>query len=149
MHMIFIFLELVFPTHNILSSSIHFHADFMISFLFNSGVILHCINVIHFPYALFCGGEHLWFFHLLAIMNKATMNIVEQMSLGWDWVSLVYICPRLIKLDLGIEQFQTVLGSTTMISIMAVQVYTYTHNLWLSHLFHIFPSISCHVFYWP
>ena len=51
-------------------------------FVFNSSIVLHCVDVSHFLYHLSVEG-HLGCFQFLAIMNKAAMNIVEQVSL-WD-----------------------------------------------------------------
>ena len=45
--------------------------------VFNSWVVLHCVTVPHFLYPFLCWGS----FQLLAIINKATMNTLEPVSL--------------------------------------------------------------------
>jgi hypothetical protein len=57
----------------VFSTSIHFPENFMMS------LFLIAVNVPHFLYSLV--EEHLSCFQFLAIMNKAAMNIVEQVSL--------------------------------------------------------------------
>jgi hypothetical protein len=46
-------------------------------------------NEPHFLYALFGGGT-LGYFHFLAIKNKAAMNIVERVPLGYGGASFGY-----------------------------------------------------------
>ena len=64
----------------IFSSSTHLPKSFIASHSFYSCIILNCVNVPHFLYPFFVEG-HLGSFQLLAIINKAAMNIVEHVSL--------------------------------------------------------------------
>jgi hypothetical protein len=60
-----------------------FAQEFHKFIVFNSRVVLHCINIPHFPFSVSIPlvEGHLGSFQLLAIINKAVMNTVEHMSL--------------------------------------------------------------------
>jgi hypothetical protein len=65
------------PQDNIL----HIHPsakEFPKLIVFNNWVVLHCVNVFSIHSSV---EGHLGSFHLLAIINKAAMNIVEHVSL--------------------------------------------------------------------
>ena len=70
-------------------SSIHLPANFRMSFFFCC-VVIHCVNVPHFPYT-FIGRGAFRLFPGLAMTNNADINIVEHMSLWHDWASFEYI----------------------------------------------------------
>jgi hypothetical protein len=61
-------------------SSIHLPKNFVNSLFFNRCIVLHCVI-----YPIFCIHSsvegHLGSFQLLAIINKAAMNIMEHVSL--------------------------------------------------------------------
>ena len=63
--------------------------------IFNSCVIFHCLNVPHFLYSLF-GWGHLGCIYVLILMSKSAMNMVEQVSLLQDEVSIEYISKSVI-----------------------------------------------------
>lgn len=50
-------------------------ASFQMSFFFDSQVILHCVNVLHFLYPIFNQGVS-GYFQYLALMNKASMFVL-------------------------------------------------------------------------
>lgn len=60
-------------------------------------------------------------FQFLAIMDKAATNIVKQGSLQQDEVSLGRF-PRVVQLDLEVDQFLKLRGTDTLMSTLAVQV---------------------------
>lgn len=72
-------------------------------FLIAAIVLLHCVNEPHCLYAVFswrtCG-----LFPSVAIMNKAALNIVEQVSCGTVAV-LLGICPRAVSWGRSIPRF--------------------------------------------
>ena len=71
-------------------SSIHLPTNFMTSLYFYHWVILHCAMYhIFFIHSLV--EEHLGCFHIPVIMNNAAMDIVEHMSLWYDWASFGYM----------------------------------------------------------
>jgi hypothetical protein len=59
---------------------IQFVQEFHKFIVFNSWVVLHCVNVPHFLYHSSVEG-HLGSFQLLSIIKKAAMNIAEHVSL--------------------------------------------------------------------
>lgn len=74
-----------------------FSVKFMILFFFNTGITFHCVYVsltVH-PFSV---DVHLVFVQTLAILNIATMNMVEQVSPWWDELSFGHI-PRVLELD--------------------------------------------------
>ena len=72
------------------SRSIHLPEKSQHVVIFFCCVVLHCVNVPHFPYPFFGQGA-LSCFQVLAMTKKAAMNIVEHMSLWHDWASFGYI----------------------------------------------------------
>lgn len=90
----------------IFSSSINLQpiATLMMSlFLIAEYYLFHCVNEPHCLYAVFswwtCG-----LFPSVAIMNKAALNIVEQVSCGMV-VVLLGICPRAVSWGRSIPSF--------------------------------------------
>ena len=73
-------------------------------FGFYSGIVFHCV-AIHSTVE-----GHLGCFQFLAIMNKATMRIVEQVSL---WI-LLGIFSGVVQLDFEVDQFSSSRGTTTL-----------------------------------
>jgi hypothetical protein len=65
---------------------IFFFNDFLV---FDSWLVFHHVNVPHFLYPCFSWGTSR-LFHFLTFMNKAAMNIVEQVSLWCGGVSFQY-----------------------------------------------------------
>ena len=71
-----------------ISRSIHVAANGIISFFFYGWVIFHCIYIPHFIHSSVDG--HLGCFHVLAIVNSATMNTGVHISF-WIMVSSRYM----------------------------------------------------------
>jgi hypothetical protein len=77
-NMILVFLNL--STHNMISSSIHFPTNNMISFFFMmESYFIVCICYIFFIHSLIDG--HLGWFYNLPIVNNAVVNMGRQVSL--------------------------------------------------------------------
>lgn len=72
----------------------HCHSTTLNPFFFR-WVILHCANIPHFKKNFFLVEEHLRCFQFLAIMNEATINTVDQVSLWLDGASFWYIALNL------------------------------------------------------
>ena len=58
--------------------------------VFNFWAALHCVTIPHFLYTFFDWGISRWF-HILAIMNNAAMNIIEQMYVWYECASFGYM----------------------------------------------------------
>ena len=67
-----------------------FACKIQVVLVLKSWVVFHCVNEPHFLYLFFCVG-HLSCFQLLAITNKAAMNIVEHVPLCHGRASFGYI----------------------------------------------------------
>ena len=88
---------------------------------------------------------HLGSFQLLAIINKAAMNIVEwSMCPYYQLEHLLGICPGEVLLDLPVECpiFQ---GTSRLTSRVVVQACNPTSNGGVFLFLHIFTRICCHL----
>lgn len=79
-----------------------------------------------------CGGktgiERYRISHFLTTMNTAAMNMINKYICS-RMKHLLGICPRVVKLSLEVNQFPAIQRTTTLISIVAVQLCTPTSNV--------------------
>ena len=87
---------------------------------------------------------HLGHFQLLAITDKAAMNIVELVSLCHGGASLG-VFPRVVLLGLQVDLFPIFWGTSRLISRVVVPVCNYTNNERVFLFFHILTNICCHL----
>ena len=105
-------------------------------------IILHCVNVPHFL-ILSSVERHLGCFQLLAIINNAALNIIEQMPFRYYCASFG-ICWRVVLLGLEVDWFQIFWEIATLISKVAIWVCPPTNTPYplqhkLSSVFFILP----------
>ena len=128
----FVFLGLAYLTQDdFFSNSIYWPA-ISIMYFFNHLALLYCVNVTRL-YSL-C-------FQVLAITINASMHIVEQVSLWYNWASFVYMAKSAITwyCDRWIPTFLT---NHHMTSKVDVQVCTPTSSGGVFPL-HILSNIGC------
>ena len=80
---------------------------------------------------------HLDCVQVLAIMNNAAINIIEQVSLWYDYTSFEYMSKSSILLDLNVDWFLIIWETAILISKVAEQVCTPTSNA------RLFPLLLC------
>ena len=111
-------------------------------------IVLHCVNIPHFPCqffgrGLFLGRYWLW-------QTNATMNIVEHMSLWYNWASFGYICKSGIAGSWG-RLFPNLLRNHHT-DIQRDYTSLHSHQQWRSVPFTSYPlQHSCHQWFcsWP
>jgi hypothetical protein len=82
-------------SNTIISSSIHFPAKEMISFLFYGWIWLHCGYILHF--ICFSVDGYSGWFHDLALVNSAMINTGAQVSLLYViicWLTFLWLYTR-------------------------------------------------------
>jgi len=87
--------------------------------------------------------EHLGSFQLLAIINKAAMNIVGHVSLLYIGASCGYM-PRRGKVRSSVVQYPIFGGTSRLISKVVVPVCNPTNNGEVLLFLYILASICCH-----
>ena len=100
-HMIFVF-HCLTSLSMIISGSIHVATNGIISF-FYGWVLFHCTYIPHFIHSSVCG--HLCFFHVLAIINRAGINIGVRDLFELEFSSFLDICPGVGLLDHIVSPF--------------------------------------------
>jgi len=93
-HTMCVFLWLGYLTQDDMFQFPPFAYEFHKVIVFDSWVIFHCVDVPHFLYPFLSVEGHLGSFQLLAIINKAAMNIVEHVSLLYVGTSFGYMLKR-------------------------------------------------------
>ena len=99
-------------------------------------------------YQIFCIHSpvegHMGYFQLLAIINKAAMNIVEHVSFLLVGTSLD-ICPEEVLQDLPVVLCPIFGGTARLISRVVVPACNPTNNGGVFLFLHILASICCHL----
>lgn len=106
--------------------------------LFHDWVIVHHVIVSHFY------DEYIFCFEFLPILNcGAAMNMTVQVFL-WQMSHPLDSCPRVIQLDLEVDQSPVSWRIVTLIHLMNAYVCPSTSNEWVFQLLHILTSMSYH-----
>ena len=106
---------------------------------------------MHHIFCIHSSAEgHLGSFQLLAIISRASMNIVEHVSL-LPVEHLLSICPGEVLLDLPVVLCTVFWGTARFISKVVVPAFNPTSNGGVFLFLHILSSICSHVnfWYWP
>ena len=86
-------------------------------------------------------------FQVLTITNNAAMNIVEQMSLWYNWASFGYMYNSDIA-GLEVGSFLIFWSTTILDSRVSVKVCTPTSSGGVFLFLHILSNISCQQYFW-